>query len=92
MFINENKNRTRNDELIEALKNKGATNACSRCGRNHFEIVGESQIQVSQSSGVLGLALQPSQPAATVIVACSYCGNLSHHAIGILTAPRKAWI
>lgn len=94
MFINENKSRTRNDDLIDALKNKGATNPCSRCGRNHFEIVGESQVQVSQiiqSGGLINSFMQPiMQPVATVIVACSFCGNLSHHVIGILTAPKKA--
>ena len=92
MFINENKSRTRNDELIEALKNKGATNSCSRCGRSHFEIVGESQVQVSQisqSRGLINAFMQPvMQPVATVIVACSYCGNLSHHVIGILTTQK----
>lgn len=83
--------RPRNDELIKALEGKGATKACSRCGRTRFEIVGESQAEVTQNSGgLIGSFMK--QQVATVIVACSHCGNLSYHSIGILTDPRKDWL
>jgi len=81
----------RNDELIKALESKGAANSCSRCGRTRFEIVGESQVEVVQYTGGL-LGSHMMQPVATVIVACSHCGNLSHHAVGILTDPKRAWL
>ena len=91
MYISENSNHSRNVELVEALKKKGATNSCARCGRTHFEIVGECAVPVTDTVNSNNkLASLFPQNVSTVVVACSYCGHLSHHAIGILFTEKKA--
>jgi uncharacterized Zn finger protein len=73
--------KSRNDLIIKSLENKNAKLPCSRCGANKFEIVGETFIplQNNPTSFVIG---GPSVP--TVLVACSNCGNVSQHALGVL--------
>jgi hypothetical protein len=73
--------KNRNDLLIKSLESKNAKLPCSRCGENKFEIVGESliPIQTNPNSIVIG---GPSVP--TALVACSNCGNISQHALGVL--------
>jgi uncharacterized Zn finger protein len=73
--------KNRNDSIIKSLETKNAKLPCSRCGANRFEIVGETFIplQKDPSSIVIG---GPAIP--TAIVACSNCGNISQHALGVL--------
>jgi len=73
--------KSRNDQIIKALESKGASLPCPRCGQSKFEIVGETFIalQKDPSSIVIG---GPSVP--TAIVACSHCGNIWQHALGVL--------
>jgi hypothetical protein len=78
----------RNDQLIRLLQSKGATALCSRCGNGRFEIVGESEIEVSQVGGGLFGSLYK-QKVPTVVVACSNCGNISTHSVGVLSAPTQ---
>jgi uncharacterized Zn finger protein len=77
--------KNRNDQIIKALEAKGASNSCSRCGESRFEIVGESFIPIQDNPNVLSIG-GPSVP--TVIVACSSCGHVWHHALGVLGLLR----
>ncbi len=73
--------KARNDLIIKSLESKNAKLPCSRCASKNFEIVGETLIplQSDPNSFVIG---GPSVP--TVLVACSNCGNISQHALGVL--------
>ncbi|MFZ6719443.1 hypothetical protein [Undibacterium sp. Ji49W] len=79
-------------EITNALKIKGASNRCSRCNNTSFEVVGEQTVEViTTGSGLLQLSQK--QDVHTVLVACSHCGNISIHALGILTKPTTSnWI
>jgi predicted nucleic-acid-binding Zn-ribbon protein len=89
MFMNSN--RPNIDELIAALKVKGANKACARCGNTRFEIVGQTELSVQgQGEGIGSLYMQP---VPVVIIACSHCGNLSQHSTGILTKKTaRNWL
>lgn len=89
MFMNSN--RPSIDQLIQALQAKGAANACARCGNKSFEVVGQTDLTVQgQGEGLLSMY---SQPVPVVIVACSHCGNISQHSIGILSKKtEKRWL
>lgn len=78
--------KNRNDQIIKSLENKRARLPCSRCGNNKFEIVGETfiPIQSDPNSVVIG---GPSVP--TALVACSNCGNISQHALGVLGIMKE---
>lgn len=82
------------DDVTNALKRKGASNACARCGNTRFEVVGEVAITVmQQGSGLLSGLHDQMQTVPTVLVACSNCGNISHHALGILTKSKEVkWL
>ena len=89
------KDESRNDGVIHALERRGANKPCARCGSTHFEVVGQSEIEVAiqksnpteVSPGLLLLFLNATsitQKVPVALVACSNCGNLSHHSLGIL--------
>ncbi len=70
------------NQIIEALRNKGATRACPRCGHTSFELVGgyfNHFIQHDFSNINFG-----GQSIPTAVVICSNCGALSEHALGAL--------
>lgn len=82
------------EELTEALKGKNAGKPCARCGNTRFEVVGEQNIEVSRpGTGLLGSFMEHQQAVQAVLVACSHCGNISTHSIGILTKPSMVnWL
>ncbi len=77
--------KNRNDQIIKVLEAKGARQPCSRCGAARFEIVGESNIPLQDDPNILRIG-GPSVP--TVIVACSSCGHVWQHALGVLGLLR----
>ncbi|WP_255757757.1 hypothetical protein [Massilia sp. erpn] len=81
-------------ELTEALKAKNAGRPCTRCGNTRFEVVGEQAIEVSRpGSGLLSSLMDHQQTVQAVLVACSHCGNISTHSIGILSKPSTVqWL
>lgn len=78
--------KNRREIIAAALTNKGTTRPCSRCGGTGLEIVAETNIPIQENPNnfVIG---GPSIPA--VVVACSNCGHLWHHAIGSLNLLRN---
>ncbi len=72
----------RKQEIIKTLDERGAKLPCPRCGNPHFILIDgyfNQTIQTELQGIVLG---GPSIPS--VVVACSRCGFLSQHALGIL--------
>ena len=70
------------DEIIEVLKSRGATLPCPRCSNNDFTLLDgyfNQAIQAELKGMVLG-----GQSVPSVVVACSRCGYLSQHALGVL--------
>jgi len=72
---------TRFQLLANALEQKGASLPCPRCGGNKFQIVGESIISIQEDPAVFRIG-GPGIPS--VIVGCSKCGCLFHHATNLL--------
>jgi len=77
--------KSRNDLIIKALEAKNAVHPCSRCGSSRFEIAGESTFPLQDNPGGF-LVGGPSIP--TAMVACSNCGHVWHHALGVLGLIR----
>lgn len=79
-------NPERSKRIVEALKGKGVTKPCPRCGHLHFGLVAESSIMIQSESGtfVIGGPVVP-----TVIVACNNCGFVTQHALGALGIPAE---
>lgn len=72
----------RKQKAAAALQAKGALRACARCGRQDFEIVGETAVNLqAKSEGNYEIG----GPAArAILVACRHCGDMSHHHVGVL--------
>jgi len=69
-------------KIIAALKERGATLPCPRCGNQAFTLLDgyfNQTIQTKLSGMVIG---GPSVPS--VVVGCDRCGLLSQHALGTL--------
>lgn len=77
----------RQREAIEALTTKGVKQPCPRCGNDRFEVVGEAMIALSEEPGTVVVG-GPAVPV--ILVACSNCGLLTHHAQGPLGLIRRA--
>lgn len=68
--------------ITEALTRVGAMRACPRCGHGAFTLIDgyfNQPIQTDLGSMVFG---GPSIPS--VVVACTRCGFMSQHALGVL--------
>lgn len=70
-------------KIIQELESRGVKNSCPRCSNSNFVLLDgyfNHPIQPELSNGmVIG---GPSVPA--VVTACSRCGFLSTHAMGVL--------
>jgi hypothetical protein len=53
----------RQEQVITALKEKGATHACPRCGHLAFEIIGDAGIPLSPPRGSFGSGPTPEIPS-----------------------------
>ena len=70
------------EEIINALIEKGVKLPCPRCGNNNFTLLDgyfNQTIQTELKGMVIG---GPSVPS--IVVACTRCGFLSQHALGVL--------
>jgi uncharacterized Zn finger protein len=72
----------RQEQVIIALKEKGATHACPRCGNLEFEVIGEAGIPLSPARGYMWSGPTPEIPV--VLVSCSNCGYIAQHAMRLL--------
>jgi ribosomal protein S27AE len=71
-----------NEMIIAALKERGVTAPCPRCGNLNFAIVDgffNQPLQQDFNALVIGGRSLP-----TVVTACSRCGFLAQHALGAL--------
>ncbi len=69
------------NEIITALKAKGALNPCPRCNKNHFELVGGTGVNINDSFSASHFG-GPQIPS--ILIVCSNCGFLSPHALAPL--------
>jgi len=70
------------EKIIETLKQKGVNQGCPMCGNKNFVLIDgyfNNHLQGDLSSYSLG---GPSVPS--IATACSNCGFISQHALGIL--------
>lgn len=70
--------------IVEALKKRGATKPCPRCGHLNFGVVGETSIPILSDPSVL---VVEDSVVPTAIVACNNCGFVTQHALGALDIP-----
>jgi hypothetical protein len=74
-------------EVIQALRARGVTLPCPRCGNNDFTLLEGFFNQpvsgdLTAASGTMAFSSGPTVPS--VVTACSKCGFLSQHALGVL--------
>lgn len=73
-------------EAAEALRQKGATEPCPRCGRTRFSVLGEGSVDVlPPSTGILRSAVKNWSQIPTLLVVCDNCGYLAQHAQATLS-------
>lgn len=66
-------------KIADALKAKGATNPCARCGRSNFEVIGAyffNGMHDDLNNITIGGTGLP-----TAVTACQNCGHLAQHAL-----------
>ncbi len=73
-------------KIAEALKDKGVKLPCPRCGGLNFEVVDQTVLSINDNLNVIKLG-GPSVPAA--LVACSHCGFITFHSLGVLNLMPK---
>ncbi len=79
----------RQDEIIRVLQAKGVDKPCPRCGNEKFEVVGETGIPLNDHPNPhMFSAIVPVLPI--VLIACNFCGYLTHHAQGLLGLARQS--
>jgi predicted RNA-binding Zn-ribbon protein involved in translation (DUF1610 family) len=78
--------KSRQEQVIIALKEKGATHACPRCGNLEFEVIGEAGIPLSPPRGSFWGGPTPEIPV--ILVSCNNCGYIAQHATRLLELKR----
>lgn len=73
-------------KIAEALKNRGVKLPCPRCDGLNFEVVDQTALSINDNLNVIKLG-GPSVPAA--LIACSNCGFITFHALGVLDLIPK---
>lgn len=73
-------------KIVEALKSKGVKLPCPRCGGINFEVVDQTALSINDNLNAIQMG-GPSVPAA--LVACSQCGFITFHALGVLNLIPK---
>ena len=79
--------KARQEEIIEALHEKGALQSCPRCSNLQFEVIGEAAIPLSAQRGSQWWAMAPEIPV--VLVSCTNCGYIAQHATRLLDLKRE---
>ena len=76
----------RQEEIIKALQEKGASGSCPRCSNLQFEVIGEAVIPLSAPRGSKWWAVMPEIPV--ILVSCTSCGYIAQHAARLLDLKR----
>jgi predicted nucleic-acid-binding Zn-ribbon protein len=75
----------RQEQIIIALKEKGANQPCPRCRNLEFEVIGETRVSLTDRPGVFrGYAELP-----LILISCKQCGYIAPHATGVLGLSRQ---
>jgi predicted nucleic-acid-binding Zn-ribbon protein len=82
----------RQEQIISALKEKGAVLPCPRCRNLEFEVIGEGTIIVSPDKRTtfesVFQPLQSNPEVPVVLVSCTRCGYIAQHAARLLDLKR----
>jgi hypothetical protein len=78
----------RQEGIIKALESKNALQPCPRCLNKQFEVIGEAGIPLAPDKGDSWFGPAPAVPV--VLVSCTNCGYIAHHATGLLGLSRRA--
>ena len=81
-------NTTREDEIVKALLEKGATKPCPRCDNLEFEIYAEAEAPLVANRLDL-LSREFSTPLPIILMACKNCGYLAQHVRALLGLGRQ---
>ena len=83
--------KARQEQAIIALKEKGATQPCPRCRNLEFEVIGDAMVLINENrNDVPAIGVRPVHPGVPVIlVSCTNCGYIAHHATGVLGIARQ---
>jgi hypothetical protein len=76
-----------NDDLINFLKNKGATLACGGCHRNEWAILGSENNPRAVLNYVMPLntsEIKPTETYRSIVMICNNCGFMRHHSLQAL--------
>lgn len=78
--------RNRQEQVIIALKEKGATQPCPRCRNLEFEVIGEGMLEIGQqtSKWVVGDNRLKLPAVPVILISCTKCGYIAQHAAGLL--------
>jgi uncharacterized Zn finger protein len=79
----------RQEEIIRVLQAKGVDKPCPRCGNEKFELIGETGIPLNERPNPLMFSTMGAV-LPVVLIACSHCGYLTHHAQGLLGLVRQS--
>ena len=74
-------------EVIQALHARGVTRPCPRCGNGHFTLLEgffNQPVSGDLTAPSNGMAFASGPTVPSVVTACSKCGFLSQHALGVL--------
>jgi hypothetical protein len=76
----------RQEQISNALKDKGVFQPCPRCRNLEFEVIGETMLEISQAPVKWTVGAHKLQlPAVPVIlISCKNCGFIAQHAAGLL--------
>lgn len=78
------------EKIIQALKDRRVNLRCPRCAQGEFDLVGFSQLPVSDFPGGVG-GDDKRMPVALVV--CPVCGFVMQHALvslGLISEPMEA--
>ena len=78
--------KSQQEEAINALKNKKATQPCPRCLNVHFDVVGDTWIPLATDSGFRRFSSPLQVPV--ILASCTTCGYIALHAKGVLGLKR----
>jgi ribosomal protein S27AE len=82
--------RQRQDQVIIALKDKGASRPCPRCGNLEFEVIGENMLEIGRwgAEWVVGDPKYKLPAVPVILISCKNCGFIAQHAAGPLGVVR----
>ena len=82
--------KNRQEQVIVALKEKGATQPCPRCRNLEFEVIGESMLEVSREryEWTVGDPKLKLPAVPVILISCTKCGYIAQHAAGLLGLAR----